>query len=95
MQSKRIKVLTLSLLVIAVVLGITGCGKSGTMKANVAPSISITSYEGFDDSDLLSPYANSLFLFQQKIYWNATDPDGVIAGFAYRVKDQNGNPLCR
>lgn len=94
MQSKRIKVLTLSLLVIAVVLGITGCGKSGTMKANVAPSISITSYEGFDDSDLLSPYANSLFLFQQKIYWNATDPDGVIAGFAYRVKDQNGNPIA-
>lgn len=94
MQSKRIKVLTLSLLVFAVVLGITGCGKSGTMKANIAPSISITSYEGFDDSALLAPYANTLFLFQQKIYWNATDPDGVIAGFAYRVKDQNGNPIA-
>lgn len=94
MQSKRIKVLTLSLMVIAIILGLTGCGKSGTMKANVAPTIAITSYEGFDDSDLLSPYANTLFLFQQKIYWNATDQDGVIAGFAYRIKDQNGNPIA-
>jgi len=94
MQSKRIKVLTLSLIVIAVILGLTGCGKSGTMKANVAPTIAITSYEGFDDSPLLSPYANTLFLFQQKIYWNAMDQDGVIAGFAYRIKDQNGNPIA-
>lgn len=94
MQSKRIKILTLSLLVIAIALGITGCGKSGTMKANIAPSITITSYEGFDDSTLLAPYANTLFLFQQKIYWSATDPDGVIAGFAYRIKDQNGNPIA-
>ena len=93
MQSKRIYILALLLPVLTLALLAGGCGKSGTMKANIAPTITITSYEGFDDSDLLAPYANTEFLFQQKIYWNATDPDGVITGFAYRIKDQNDVPI--
>lgn len=72
---------------------LSGCGKSGNKFANQPPTISITSYEGYDDSELLSHYADSLFSFQQKIFWNATDPDGVITGFAYRVKNQDGEPL--
>lgn len=94
MQRKRIHILTLTLLTLTLVLGLAGCGKSGVMKANLPPSIEITSYEGFDDSDLLSPYVNTEFVFQQKIYWHATDPDGVIAGFAYRILDQSNNPIA-
>lgn len=94
MQSKRMHILVLLLPVLALALLAGGCGKSGTMRANIAPTITITSYEGFDDSELLAPYANTTFLFQQKIYWNASDPDGVIAGFAYRVLDENGNPIA-
>lgn len=95
MQRKSLTLLTLLTVTALALLLFTGCGKSGNRFANVAPDIQITSYEGADDSDLLSPYADSLFLFQQKIYWNATDPDGVITGFAYRVsrveRDPEGN----
>jgi len=94
MQSKRIHVLVLLVLVLALALLAGGCGKSGTKRANIAPTITITSYEGFDDSDLLQPFANTIFSFQQKIYWSATDPDGVITGFAYRVLDENDNPIA-
>ncbi|MDI9530055.1 MAG: hypothetical protein QM233_09030 [Candidatus Cloacimonadota bacterium] len=81
---------SITLLIILIAMGLallllSGCGKSGNRFANQAPTIKITSYEGADDSDLLSPYADSVFAFQQKIYWHATDPDGVITGFAYRV----------
>ncbi|MDZ4183331.1 MAG: hypothetical protein U1B83_10700, partial [Candidatus Cloacimonadaceae bacterium] len=94
MQAKSIKLLTLMLTVTLALLIFGGCGKSGTRFANIAPSISITSYEGFDDSALLAPYANTEFLFQQRIYWQATDPDGIITGFAYRVRNQNGDPIA-
>jgi len=76
-----------------ILLVLTGCGKSGHKFANQEPTIRITSYEGYDDSELLAHYADSLFIFQQKIFWSASDPDGVITGYAYRVKDQNGNPI--
>ncbi|NLK49676.1 MAG: DUF748 domain-containing protein [Candidatus Cloacimonetes bacterium] len=94
MQRKRIKILVMSMMTLAIVFMIAGCGKSGSLKANQAPTITITSYEGYDDSDLLKPYEDSLFVFQQKIYWHATDPDGVISGFAYRVLDEAGNPIA-
>lgn len=94
MRKKSAKLFTLSLLILLALVSFNGCGKSGTKFPNQAPDITITSFEGFDDSALLAPYANTEFLFQQKIFWNATDPDGVIAGFAYRVIDQNGNPIA-
>jgi len=94
MQSKRIPILALLVLVLLLGLLAGGCGKSGTKRANIAPTITITSYEGFDDSELLKPYENTDFAFQQKIYWSATDPDGVITGFAYRVLDENDNPIA-
>lgn len=67
---------------------ITGCDK-GKLKPNVSPTIAITSYEGsgvFSDS---LPQQS----FQAKIYWNATDVDGTIKGFAFRVLDLQGNPI--
>lgn len=94
MQMKSRKLLTLTLAALLILLALAGCGKSGTKFANIAPSVVITSYEGYDDSALLAPYANTTFIFQQRIYWNGTDPDGVITGYAYRVKDQNGVPIA-
>jgi hypothetical protein len=94
MLRKSSKLFTLSLLIIVPILAFYGCGKSGNKFQNQEPDIVITSFEGFDDSDLLAPYANTEFLFQQKIYWNATDPDGVITGFAYRVMNEDGNPVA-
>ena len=85
MKRKSIVLLTILIATGLALLLLSGCGKSGNRFANQAPTIKITSYEGADDSDLLSPYADSVFAFQQKIYWHATDPDGVITGFAYRV----------
>ena len=90
-KSKRLLIMTIWVSLILLVL--TGCGKSGHKFANQEPTIRITSYEGYDDSELLAHYADSLFIFQQKIFWSASDPDGVITGYAYRVKDQNGNPI--
>jgi len=40
-------------------LMLTGCGKFGNKFANEEPTIAITSYEGFDDSALLAPYAET------------------------------------
>jgi len=95
MQVKSIKLFTLALMVIVPLLVITGCGKSGSRFANIAPVIRITSYEGYDPADpILANYADSLFLFQQKIYWHATDEDGVINGFAYRVLNDQGAPIA-
>lgn len=94
MPTKSKKLLRLLTVLTLALLVLTGCGKFGEKFTNVEPSIAITSYEGFDDSDLLADYADTEFLFQQKIFWNASDPDGIIAGFAYRVKDQNGNPIA-
>ncbi len=71
---------------------IIGCGKQGNRFNNGAPSIAITSYEGYDP---LNPYTdpNEVTLFQQRIFWQANDPDGVIAGYAYRVIDSNNQPI--
>ncbi len=94
MPNKSTRLLILVAVTALAMLMFSGCGKSGSKFANQAPTIRITSYEGYDDSELLAPYENVNFLFQQKIFWNATDPDGVITGFAYRVKDQDGNPIA-
>ncbi len=79
-------IIAIFLLLMSMML-ITGCDK-GKLKANVAPTIQITSYEGAADSTNLP-----LQSFQAKIYWNATDVDGSIKGFAFRVLDKNGDPI--
>jgi hypothetical protein len=89
---KGIQLLSISLifLFIMTMLFITGCDK-GKLKANMPPSIHITSYEGSGtDSTSATLLEQS---FQAKIYWNATDVDGTIKGFAFRVLDMDGNPI--
>jgi hypothetical protein len=74
---------------------VAGCGKSGSRFANVAPTIKITSFEGWDDSYIAAGYdTTATYSFQQRIYWHASDPDGIIAGYAFRILDDNGNPIA-
>lgn len=94
MPYKSARLLTLLTILTLALLVLTGCGKFGEKFENKEPDIAITSYEGFDDSELLAPFADTEFIFQQRIFWNAWDEDGLITGFAYRVKDQNGNPIA-
>ncbi len=84
------KVLFLSLAVMVISL-FTACGKHGTLNPNQKPIISISSYEG---ADSLAAALGDTLIFQQKIYWNAYDTDGVVKGYAYRILDENNNPVA-
>ncbi len=88
------KALKISLLLgtIAVLLALTACGVDGDYKSNKAPQISITSWEGAENESAAQDLDS--LVFQQKIYWNATDEDGTIAGVAYRILDENGDPIA-
>lgn len=88
------KALKMSLLLgtIAVLFALTACGVDGDYKANSAPEIRITSWEGVEIDSLIED--SETLVFQQRIYWNANDKDGIITGVAYRVLDQNGNPIA-
>lgn len=78
------------LLLLALFLTVSGCGKDGSPFSNQNPTIEITSYVGEDSVSTTM----ALTPFKQKIFWNASDADGVIKGFAYRVMDVNGNPIA-
>ena len=88
------KALKMSLLLgtIAVLLALTACGVDGDYKSNNAPVIRITSWEGAENEEAASDLDS--LVFQQKIYWNANDIDGTITGIAYRILDENGNPIA-
>lgn len=92
MRFKSIKLFPVVILVIGLGILLQGCGKQGSRFDNKNPAIAITSYEGYDP---LNPYTDStaVTLFQQRIYWHATDPDGVITGYAYRILDEYDNPI--
>ena len=75
-------------IVLFLFLLVAGCSRSGSLKSNQPPSITITSYGG---TDTLSTDPE---LFQQKIFWEAHDVDGVVKFYAYRVLDQNENPIA-
>jgi len=66
-----------------IVFAFTACGRKGDPFNNELPTIAITSYEG---SDTLNTEA---LLFQQKIYWEAHDTDGVVDKYAFAVVDEN------
>lgn len=93
MIRKSSKLLALILIVTALLFMISGCGKSGKRFENKPPTIKITSYGGYAD-DHSPAYSDSLQSFQQKIYWHATDEDGVVTGYAFRVLDEAGNPIA-
>lgn len=95
MQSKSFKLLSIIVMTLILMILVSGCGKSGSRFANLPPTIKITSFEGWDNSYVDAGYdTTATYSFQQRIYWNATDPDGVIAGFAFRILDKNGNPVA-
>lgn len=92
MQRKSSKLLIVVAVLSIMLLSVTGCGKSGSRFANELPTIKITSYEGYDPTSDVYNVQDTL-VFQQRIYWNAEDPDGTITGYAYRVLDADGNPI--
>ncbi len=85
------KLFVLALITIAGLIILTSCDHSkGSLKNNQAPTIQLTSYNGsIDDSNV---YSDTL-LYQQTIYWEGYDTDGVIDGYAFRVLDDEGNPV--
>jgi len=94
MQLKSAKLLFIIVMIISSVLLISGCGKSGNRFANQPPTIQITSFEGWDTTYVNAGYDTTMvYSFQQRIYWHATDPDGVITGYAFRILDENNNPV--
>lgn len=93
MNKKSSRLLTLILVVTAFMLIISGCGKSGKRFENIPPVIKITSYGGTSD-DHNPAHSDPVQSFQQKIFWHATDQDGTIAGCAFRILDQAGNPIA-
>mgnify|MGYP006991938094 CR=1 FL=1 len=91
---KSFKLLSIILMLITVMFVLAGCGKSGSRLTNLAPEISITSFEGWDSTYVDNGYATDLvYSFYQRIYWHAWDKDGTIAGYAFRVLDANGDPI--
>nr|MDK2851120.1 hypothetical protein [Candidatus Cloacimonadota bacterium] len=96
MSNKSSKLLAIILILAVAALFVTGCGKSGSRFENQLPSISITSFEGWSDDNVPSNIDTTQveFTFQQKIFWHANDPDGVITGYAFRVLDENRQPIA-
>jgi hypothetical protein len=92
MQNKSVKLFPMLITILILSLFAFGCGKQGSRFENIAPTIDITSYEGYNPDN---PYTDSteVTLFQQRIFWHASDPDGVIAGYAYRIINDEGNPI--
>ncbi len=78
-----------ALLAVAIVTTlIVGCGKDGVLNPIDRPVVVITSYEGVDyetGEEQKDPY-----FFQRRIYWRGETQGGTIAGFAYRVLDEDG-----
>lgn len=95
MNNKSYKLLAIILMLVVSAFVISGCGKSGNRFGNIAPTISITSYEGwtYDSVPANIDTTNHVYSFQQRIFWHATDPDGIIAGYAFRILDENRNPI--
>ncbi len=85
------KLFVLALITITGLFILTSCEHSkGSLRSNQPPSIQITSYNGAVDSS--NVYSDTL-LYQQTIYWEGVDTDGIIAGYAFRILDNDGNAV--
>jgi len=95
MSNKSSKLLAIILIIAVAALFVTGCGKSGSRFENQLPSISITSFEGwtYDSVPANIDTTDVEYTFQQRVFWHATDPDGVITGYAFRILDENREPI--
>jgi len=96
MSNKSSKLLAIILILAVAALVVSGCGKSGNRFDNELPSISITSFEGWTPENIPANIDTLTheYDFQQRIYWHATDPDGIITGYAFRILDENREPIA-
>ncbi len=87
---KKTNVIYFTLISIVLLLILTSCdGRKGTLNANSKPHIMITDYFGVDSlNQIEEPH-----LFQQTIQWSAYDEDGIVEGFAFRVLNENEEPI--
>ncbi|MCF7794265.1 MAG: hypothetical protein K9N09_10290 [Candidatus Cloacimonetes bacterium] len=90
-MSKIRNAMILMIALLVIVFAFTACGRKGDPNVNMVPEIEITSYEGLDS--LNAAQANEAILYQQKIYWEAHDVDGTVEKYAFRVVDENLQPL--
>ena len=89
MTKKKLIVTTISALIIIILF--SACGRTGKRYPNIIPFIEITSFAGADSTEAIDE-ANP-DIYQQRIFWNAYDTDGVVRKYAYRVLDENENPI--
>ena len=89
MNRKKLVVSTISLL--SIILIFSACGRIGEKNLNIDPIIEITSFAGADSTEAIDE--TNPDVYQQRIFWNAYDTDGVVRKYAYRVMDINGNPI--
>lgn len=76
---------------LVVLLVLVSCdARKGTLTANLQPYVSITNYFGADSDSLIT----ESFLFQQTVQWSGTDEDGVVEGYAFRVLNENEEPIA-
>ncbi|RLC56937.1 MAG: hypothetical protein DRH89_04600, partial [Candidatus Cloacimonadota bacterium] len=80
-------------IIVAVVVFIilTSCdARRGTLNTNLQPYITITNYFGVESDTLIT----ESLLYQQTIQWSGTDEDGVVEGYAFRVLNEDGDPIA-
>ena len=78
------------IMILCLLISLFSCGRKGSYYPNHKPFVRITSFEGVDDIENIS---DSIF-FQQKIYWDGHDDNGVVYGFAFRILDEDENPIA-
>ena len=95
MLTRNIRCFYVFVLLLAVTVVFFGCGYQGDPHENQPPTIRISSFTGTDDDwvkydedgkPIPVPY-------QQVIHWTASDVDGFVVGYAFRVLDEEGNPI--
>jgi hypothetical protein len=79
------------LFLVALLVAFVGCDYQGNTVNNIPPTVIITSFTGHASPDISMEVG--AVAFQQTIYWVGTDVDGVVVGYAYRIKDQDGTPI--
>jgi hypothetical protein len=80
---------------LALLVSLVGCGYQGSTNPGQAPVIQITSYTGEETREGAIDFFNERgeVPFQQIIYWSAWAADGVVVGYAYRILNEDGDPI--
>ncbi len=86
---RNIAIIVIAMLVLLLIF--SACGRKGSLETNIKPTINITSYEGVEELALIDSIQPASF--QQKIYWEASDEDGIVEKYAFRVVDKDMLPF--